>query len=88
MGAGVTAGGEEWGRRAAAPRKGGRRVRTCREGLARVYKNTVVAVGVMLGCRLLVALGVANMWLAIFADVGVMILAVLNAIRALFAGRS
>ena len=37
-----------------------------------------------LGCLLLGALGIANMWLAIFADVGVMVLAVLNAIRALF----
>ena len=40
--------------------------------------------GLQLGCLLLGALGIANMWLAIFADVGVMILAVLNAIRALF----
>ena len=42
------------------------------------------AEGVKLLCLVLVALGLANMWLAIFADVGVMILAVLNAIRALF----
>ena len=48
-----------------------------------VYQNTVFAIGVKLGCLLLGAVGLANMWLAIFADVGVMVLAVLNAIRAL-----
>ena len=41
-------------------------------------------IGVKLACLVLVALGFANMWLAVFADVGVMIIAVLNAIRALF----
>ncbi len=46
-----------------------------------VKENTWFAIGVKLACLLLVALGVANMWAAIFADVGVMILAVLNAIR-------
>jgi Cd2+/Zn2+-exporting ATPase len=49
-----------------------------------VYQNIVFALGVKLICLLLGALGLANMWLAIFADVGVMVLAVLNAIRALF----
>ena len=49
-----------------------------------VYQNIVVAIGVKLVCLVLVALGFANMWLAVFADVGVMIIAVLNAIRALF----
>ena len=49
-----------------------------------VYQNIVVAIGVKLACLVLVALGFANMWLAVFADVGVMIIAVLNAIRALF----
>lgn len=49
-----------------------------------VYHNIVVAIGVKILCLILVALGMANMWLAIFADVGVMILAILNAIRALF----
>ena len=48
-----------------------------------VYQNISFAIGVKLFCLLLGAIGVANMWLAIFADVGVMILAVLNAIRAL-----
>lgn len=49
-----------------------------------VYQNIIVAIGVKILCLILVALGMANMWLAIFADVGVMILAILNAIRALF----
>ena len=49
-----------------------------------VYQNIVFAIGVKGLCLVLGALGIANMWLAIFADVGVMILAVLNAIRALF----
>ena len=44
----------------------------------------MVAIGVKLVCLVLVALGFANMWLAIFADVGVMVLAVLNATRALY----
>ena len=46
-----------------------------------------VAIGVKLICLILGAVGIANMWLAIFADVGVMILAVLNAIRALFVNK-
>ena len=49
-----------------------------------VYQNIVFAIGIKLICLVLGALGIANMWLAIFADVGVMIIAVLNAIRALF----
>ena len=49
-----------------------------------VYQNIVLALGIKGLCLLLGALGIANMWLAIFADVGVMVLAVLNAIRALF----
>lgn len=49
-----------------------------------VYENIYFAIGVKIICLILGALGLANMWLAIFADVGVMILAVLNAIRALF----
>jgi len=48
-----------------------------------VYQNIVFAIGIKVLSLILVALGAANMWLAIFADVGVMILAVLNAIRAL-----
>ena len=49
-----------------------------------VYENIYFAIGIKLICLLLGALGIANMWLAIFADVGVMVIAVLNAIRALF----
>lgn len=49
-----------------------------------VYENIIFAIGIKLICLLLGALGFANMWLAIFADVGVMVIAVLNAIRALF----
>ncbi len=59
-------------------------IRISRKCLRIVYQNIVFAIGIKLICLALGALGVANMWLAIFADVGVMILAVLNAIRALF----
>ncbi len=59
-------------------------IRISRKCLRIVYQNIVFAIGIKLICLALGALGIANMWLAIFADVGVMILAVLNAIRALF----
>ena len=59
-------------------------IKISRKCLGIVYQNIVFAIGVKLICLLLGAVGIANMWLAIFADVGVMILAVLNAIRALF----
>ena len=49
-----------------------------------VYENIYFAIGVKLICLVLGAFGIANMWVAIFADVGVMVLAVLNAIRTLF----
>lgn len=55
-----------------------------RKCMAVVYQNIIFSIGIKVGCLLLVALGIANMWLAIFADVGVMVLAVLNAIRVLF----
>ncbi len=58
-------------------------IRISRRCLRIVYENIVFALAVKLGCLLLVALGAAGMWAAIFADVGVMILAVLNAIRTL-----
>ena len=58
-------------------------IKISRKCLAIVYQNIVFSIAVKLACLILVALGVANMWLAIFADVGVMILAILNAIRAL-----
>lgn len=59
-------------------------IKISRKCLGIVYQNIMVAIGVKLACLVLVALGFANMWLAVFADVGVMIIAVLNAIRALF----
>ncbi len=59
-------------------------IKISRKSLGIVYQNIVFAIGIKLLCLFLVAIGVANMWLAVFADVGVMILAVLNAIRALF----
>lgn len=59
-------------------------IKISRKCLRIVYQNIVFAIGVKLICLVLGAVGAANMWLAIFADVGVMILAVLNAIRALF----
>ena len=66
------------------PMKISKAIKISRKCLRIVYQNIVVAIGVKLICLALVALGFANMWLAVFADVGVMILAVLNAIRALF----
>lgn len=55
-----------------------------RRCLSIVYENIFFAIGVKLICLILGAFGIANMWLAIFADVGVMVIAVINAIRALF----
>ena len=66
------------------PLKIAKAIRISRKCLRIVYQNIAVAIGVKLLCLALVALGFANMWLAVFADVGVMILAVLNAVRALF----
>ena len=58
-------------------------IRISRKCLAIVYQNIVFALAVKAACLLLGAVGLANMWIAIFADVGVMVLAVLNAIRCL-----
>lgn len=58
-------------------------MRISRKCMRIVYENIVFALGVKAACLVLGALGIANMWLAIFADVGVMVLAVLNAIRCL-----
>ena len=66
------------------PRKISKAIRISRKCLRIVYQNIIFALGVKLVCLALGALGIANMWLAIFADVGVMVIAVLNAIRALF----
>lgn len=65
------------------PMKISKAVKISRKCLGIVHQNIVFAIGIKLLCLLLVALGYANMWAAIFADVGVMVLAVLNAIRAL-----
>ncbi len=66
------------------PLKISKAIRISRRCLRIVYQNIVFAIGVKLICLLLGAIGFASMWLAIFADVGVMVIAVLNAIRALF----
>ena len=66
------------------PLKIAKAIRIARKCLRIVRENIVFAIGIKLICLLLGAMGIANMWLAIFADVGVMIIAVLNAIRALF----
>ena len=66
------------------PLKISKAIKISRKCLRIVYQNIVFAIGIKLLCLALGALGLANMWLAIFADVGVMIIAVLNAIRALF----
>ena len=66
------------------PLKISKAIRISRKCLRIVYENIWFAIGVKLICLILGAVGIANMWLAIFADVGVMIIAVLNAIRALF----
>lgn len=66
------------------PLKIAKAIRISRKCLRVVKQNIVFALGVKLICLILAALGLANMWLAIVADVGVMILAVLNAIRCLF----
>lgn len=66
------------------PLKIAKAIKISRKCLRIVYENIVFAIGIKLICLVLGALGIANMWLAIFADVGVMVIAVLNAIRALF----
>lgn len=66
------------------PLKISKAIRISKKCLRIVKENIVFAIGVKLICLILGALGMASMWLAIFADVGVMVLAVLNAIRALF----
>ena len=65
------------------PRKIAKAIKIARKCIRIVYENIYFAIGVKLICLLLGALGIANMWLAIFADVGVMVLCVLNAIRCL-----
>ena len=69
------------------PMKIAKAIKISRKCLRIVYENIWFAIGIKLICLVLGAAGLANMWLAIFADVGVMIIAVLNAIRALFVKR-
>ncbi len=66
------------------PLKVAKAVRIARKCMRIVYENIYFAIGIKILCLILGAIGIANMWLAIFADVGVMVIAVLNAIRALF----
>ncbi|MGN0203115.1 MAG: heavy metal translocating P-type ATPase [Coprococcus sp.] len=66
------------------PLKIAKAIRISRKCIRIVYENIYFAIGVKVICLILGALGIANMWLAIFADVGVMVIAVLNAIRALY----
>lgn len=66
------------------PLKIAKAIRIARKCMRIVYENIYFAIGVKLLCLLLGAFGIANMWLAIFADVGVMVIAVLNAVRALY----
>ena len=66
------------------PLKISKAIRISRKCLRIVYENIVFAIGIKLICLVLGALGIANMWLAIFADVGVMVIAVLHTIRTLF----
>ena len=66
------------------PLKISKAIKIARKCIRIVYENIYFAIGIKILCLILGALGIANMWVAIFADVGVMILAVLNAIRALF----
>ena len=68
------------------PLKISKAIRIAKKCMKIVYENIVFAIGVKLICLILGALGIANMWLAIFADVGVMVIAVLNAIRMLGKG--
>ena len=65
------------------PMKIAKGIQISRKCIRIVYENIIFSLGVKLACLLLVAAGIANMWMGIFADVGVMVLAVLNAIRAL-----
>lgn len=66
------------------PLKLSKAIRIAKKCIRIVYQNIVLAIGIKLICLILGALGLANMWIAIFADVGVMVIAVLNAIRVMF----
>ena len=66
------------------PLKIAKAIKMAKKCIGIVYQNIYFAIGIKVLCLILGAIGIANMWIAIFADVGVMVIAVLNAIRALF----
>ena len=66
------------------PMKIAKAIKISRKCIRIVHQNIVFALGIKILCLILGAFGIANMWVAIISDVGVMIIAVLNAIRALF----
>ena len=66
------------------PEKIAKAIKISKKCMNIVYENIYCAIGIKLICLALGAVGIANMWAAIFADVGVMVIAVLNAIRALY----
>ena len=66
------------------PLKISKAIRIAKKCMRIVYENIYFAIGIKVICLILGAIGIANMWVAIFADVGVMVIAVLNAIRVLF----
>ena len=66
------------------PMKVSKAIKIAKKCMSIVYQNIVFSIGVKIVCLILGALGYADLWLAIFADVGVMVIAVLNAIRVLF----
>ena len=70
------------------PLKISKAIRISKKCMRIVYQNIAFALGVKFACLVLGALGISNMWTAIFADVGVMVLCVLNAIRVLFGKKS
>ncbi|MBF1193814.1 MAG: HAD-IC family P-type ATPase, partial [[Eubacterium] sulci] len=69
------------------PRKVSKAIKISKKCMSIVRQNIVFAIGIKVACLILGAVGIANMWFAIFADVGVLILAVLNAIRILVVPR-
>ena len=62
-------------------------IRVCRKTMGTVWQNVIFSLGVKTAIMVLCALGIANMWIAVFGDVGVTMLAVLNAMRLLWGGR-
>ena len=66
------------------PEKIAKAIRISRKCMGIVYQNIYFSIGIKALCLILGVFGIANMWIAIFADVGVMVIAVLNAVRALY----